>query len=103
MKGTQMSGWWDSECPVKTDNPDVLATVYRKPGKSLIALASWAKEKDEVRLNIDWKALGLDPKKTKLRAAAIEGFQPEAKFAVDGAIAVEPGKGWLIVAEEGRQ
>jgi hypothetical protein len=106
MNGTQMSGWWDPNCPVKastakTDNRDVLATVYRKPGKSLIALASWAKEKAEVKLNIDWKALGLDPKKATLRAAAIDGFQPAAVFAADGAIPVESGKGWLIEAEEG--
>ncbi len=103
MKGTVMSGWWDGNCPVKTDNRDVLATVYRKPGKSIIALASWAKEKAEVKLVVDWKALGLDPKKTTLRAAAIEGFQPEAVFVADGLIPVEPGKGWLLVAEEAKK
>jgi hypothetical protein len=103
MKSTQLSGWWDPNCPVKTDNINVLATVYRKPGKSLIALASWAKNKAEVKLAVDWKALGLDPKKTTLKAAAIEGFQKEEVFASDRAIPVEPGKGWLIVAEEGLQ
>mgnify|MGYP005839547063 CR=1 FL=1 len=34
-------GYWDRKCPVKTDHPGVLATVYRKPEKSLIALAHW--------------------------------------------------------------
>lgn len=34
-------GYWNPKCPVKTDHPGVLATVYRKPGKSLIALAHW--------------------------------------------------------------
>lgn len=37
-------GYWDPACPVKTDKPGVLATVYRKPGKSLIALAQWPEE-----------------------------------------------------------
>ena len=42
MQGTAPVGWWNPACPVKTDNPNVLATVYKKSGKSLIALASWA-------------------------------------------------------------
>jgi hypothetical protein len=103
MKGTQMSGWWDPECPVKTDNPDVLATVYRKPGKSLIALASWAKDMTEVKLAVDWKAFGLDPKKTVLKAEAIEGFQPEAKFVANRTIPIEPGRGWLLIEEERKE
>jgi hypothetical protein len=103
MKGTQMFGWWDADCPVKTDNPDVLATFYRKPSKCLIALASWAKGKTEVKLDLDWKALGLEAKKTTLRAAAIDGFQPSAVFAADEVIPVAPGRGWLLVAKEGQR
>ena len=39
-----MLGYWDATCPVRTDRPDVLATVYRKPHEALIALAHWPKE-----------------------------------------------------------
>jgi len=100
MQGTSMSGWWDPACPVKTDNPQVLATVYRKAGKSLIALASWAPGKVDVKLTVDWKALGLDPGKATIKAPAIEAYQAEATFPLDGPIPVEPGRGWLLVAEE---
>lgn len=41
IQDAEWLGYWDGRCPVKTDNPSVLATVYRKPGKSLIALAHW--------------------------------------------------------------
>ena len=100
MQGTSMLGWWNPACPVKTDNPQVRATVYRKAGKSLIALASWAPAKAEVKLTVDWQALGLDPKKTALKAPAIKDYQSEKAFAVNGSIPVEPGRGWLLIAEE---
>jgi hypothetical protein len=95
-----MLGWWDAACPVKTDNAKVLATVYKKKGRALIALASWAPEKTGVKLSVDWKSLGLDPKKTILHAPPVEGYQPEATFPADAPIPVEPARGWLIVAEE---
>jgi len=100
MQNTNMLGWWDPACPVKTDNPQVRATVYTKAGKSLIALASWAPAKTAVRLTVDWKALGLDPARTTIKAPAIDGFQNEAAFATDGETPVGPGRGWLLIAEE---
>ena len=42
IAGADMIGYWDPGCPVRTDCKDVLATVYRRKGRSLIALASWA-------------------------------------------------------------
>lgn len=41
----KMLGYWDKQCPIRTDNSEVLATVYRKPGKVLIAAAHWPKLK----------------------------------------------------------
>jgi len=41
IRDAEMLGYWDKACPVTTDSPEVLATVYRKPGRSLIALAHW--------------------------------------------------------------
>jgi len=94
------TGWWDPACPVKTGNPLVKASVYRKSGRSLIALASWAPGETAVKLTIDWHALGLAPQKTTLWAPACEGFQSECVFAADGPILVAPGKGWLLIADE---
>lgn len=95
-----MIGWWVHDTPVKTGRDDVLATSYVRKGQgTLIAIASWAQEKADVKLSIDWKALGLDPRKAKLTATAVQGFQPAATFAPGDAIPVEPGKGWLLRVE----
>jgi hypothetical protein len=94
-----MIGWWVHDAPVKTGRDDVLATSYVRHGKTLIALASWAPQPTEVRLQIDWKALGLKPGKVTLKAPAVEGFQPAAVFAPGQAIPVQSGKGWLLVVE----
>jgi len=101
---SEMIGWWVDGNPVKTGNPEILATAYVKRGDGkagrpsvLVALASWAKDPVDVRLAIDWKKLGLDPKKAVLRAPAIEKFQEAAEFKPGDAIRVEPGKGRLLV------
>jgi Family of unknown function (DUF6067) len=98
IEQADMVGWWVHDTPVHTDRGDVLATSYVRKGKqTLIALASWAPQTVNVKLHIDWKALGLDPDKADLVAPAIDGYQPRARFRQGETIAVEPGKGWLIV------
>ncbi len=99
LQGSEMIGWWDTANPVKTNHSDVLATIYRKPHKTLIVIASWARETTSVALHIDWKSLGLDPSRAVLHAEAISGFQPETKFDLNKPITVEPGKGWLLILE----
>ncbi|MBF8294647.1 MAG: hypothetical protein HW389_1192 [Bacteroidetes bacterium] len=100
MEGSTMVGYWSPRCPVKTDNPNVLATAYLKPGKVLIALASWNPDRVGCSLSIDWKAIGLDPAKAVLRAHAAKDFQPEMRFGPRDVIPVDPGKGWLLVLSE---
>jgi hypothetical protein len=102
IQDSEMLGYWNSACPIKTGEENVPATVYRKPGKSLIAIASWVKLPAQIKLKIDWSALGLDPKLTTLHAPALQGFQREAVFNAAESIPVEPGRGWLLIAEERR-
>jgi hypothetical protein len=96
----KMLGWWDKSCPVRTGRDDVPATAYVKQGKTLIALASWAKEKTDVRLEMDWKALGLDASKAKLAAPEVKEFQPAKTWRVGEPINVEPKHGWMIYVTE---
>jgi hypothetical protein len=98
IQDAQMIGYWDTMCPVKTDNKDVLATVYRKEGKSLISLASWAKEPVMCKLDVDWQALRLDRDKTTFFAPEIPNFQPLNTFKPSDSIPVEPGRGWLLIS-----
>jgi hypothetical protein len=91
-------GWFDPACPVKTGNDKIKASVFKKSGKTLIALGSWDKD-TKVKLTVDWRALGLDPAKVKLTAPEVKKFQDAATFAPTDEIPVAAGKGWMLVAE----
>ena len=97
---TRLLGWWEKDCPVHTDREDVLATAYVKAGKTLVALASWAPEKTQVHLQVDWQTLGLDASKARLVAPEIKDFQPAKTWRLDEPIAVDPKRGWLIYVVE---
>jgi len=97
IKGSRMIGYWVSHNPIKTNSKDVLATAYVKDKKVMIAIASWAQDDTRFKLNIDWKALGIDPAKAKLIAPEITNFQPASQFSLNDEIPVSKGKGWLLI------
>ena len=99
IENTTMVGWWDDNVPVTTGRDDVLATVYSKDNKALIAIASWAKQTTSIQLQIDWNKLGLDPKLVKITAPALENFQDANSFSPTQSISVPPGKGYLLILE----
>ena len=102
MGESEMIGYWSPRCPVRADVPGVLATVYKKKGRTLISLASWAKGPTRTKLEIDWKALGFDPAKARLRAPEISGVQFATLFSPSDPIPFEPAKGWILILEEGK-
>jgi hypothetical protein len=97
IKGSEMIGYWSENCPVKTTNDKVLATVYKKNGTALISIASWADEDVKVKLNIDWKKLGIDPANATIVASEIKNFQQAQHFSFNEEIPVAKGKGWLLI------
>lgn len=103
MKGSEMIGYWVGNCPVKTGSDKTLATVYSRKGEgALISVATWADNDDQVTLDIDWDALGLDPSKAVLHAPELNLFQPEMTWKPGDTITVPKGKGWLIEIRNGR-
>jgi hypothetical protein len=100
LQGTEFLPFFLTNCPVKTDNANILASVYRKPGRTFIALGSWATSDADVKLAIDWKALGLDPARAALYAPAIAGMQAEQLWKPGVPIPVAPGRGWFLVLDE---
>ena len=94
---SRMIGYWEKDCPVRTDNKDVLATAYVREGQTLVSIASWAARPVECRLVVDWKVLGLDPQKAEIVAPEVSGFQSAGRWRPTGAIPVAPGKGWLLL------
>lgn len=104
IQSAEWIGYWQANCPVRSRRPGVLATVYRRSGRSLIALAHWPQPGEPagpvaVDLAIDWKALGLSPDRVRMHAPAIKAFQPAAELKVGEPVVIEPGKGMLIVVE----
>lgn len=87
--------------PVRTSHREVLATTYRKKGRAMIALGSWASAPTEVTLTMDWPALGLDPARARLRAPTIEGLQTEQTWNPGEAIPLAAKSGALLILEEG--
>ena len=101
IANTRMLGWWVPSNPVKTGREDVLATVYQGKTRSIVSIASWAKEPVDVKLAINWHAIGINPTHARIRAEAIEKFQTAATFSPGQSIPVEPGKGWLLIIDQG--
>ena len=97
IKGSEMIGYWSENCPVKTTDSKVLATVYKKNGTALVSVASWADSDVEVELKIDWVKLGIDPSKATIVAPEIKNFQPAKTFSATDRITVAKNKGWLFI------
>ncbi|WP_158799759.1 glycoside hydrolase domain-containing protein [Pedobacter sp. L105] len=99
IQGSHMIGYWVDNNPVKTDNPAVLATIYKKDKKVLVSIASWAKEDTDIKLSIDWLALGINKEKALITAPEIKNFQSAAVFKDGQEINVPAGKGWLLIIQ----
>ena len=96
----KMVGYWDTECPVSTSDPEVKATAYIKDDAVLVSIGNFAAFDKNVRLNIDWKALGFDPATAKISAPEISNFQEGTNFAPGASIPVRSKEGWLIVIQK---
>jgi hypothetical protein len=99
IEDSEWLGYWNPECPVKTGRDDIMATVYKKQGKSMICLASWANEDVDIKLDIDWNSLGLDPSKIILTAPVIENMQESRTFKAGDKLPVKKSQGLILIAE----
>lgn len=99
LANATMVGYWNENCPVCTGNELVKATVYKRPERAMIALASWSDEPVDIKLAIDFAALGLDPDHCRVTMPAVEGFQEGAPVDLTKPLHLEAGHGNIIVLE----
>lgn len=92
--------YFDKKSPVKCAHKDIRISSYVKKGKSLIAIASWAKQDEKTTLVIDWKALGLDPSKVKAYAPAVKGMQTAQEINLNSPLTIPAYNGKLILIEQ---
>ena len=98
--GSEFIGWWDAASPVKAIAPECRATIWKKNGKTLIAVGNFGDKPLRTTLAIDFAALGLDPKKAHLYAPEMKGFQPELLFAPDAPVSISPKRGLAFILDE---
>ncbi|MBI5705375.1 MAG: hypothetical protein HZC36_00110 [Armatimonadetes bacterium] len=92
----KMIGYWEPGCPVRTDKAEVKATAYLGKGRTLVAIGNFGGAEARVQMTLDWKALGIDPKRAVLRCPEIEGFQKESILDAGQAVILPPKRGLLI-------
>ena len=107
IEGSDMIGWWQPEAPVRIVAANgsaavgLYATSYVIPSKrTLVAVASWANETAEFKLDVDWAVLRLDHAKvTQISAPSIVGMQNVSSWTWAQTISVAPEQGVLLVLE----
>lgn len=92
-----MIGYWDKECPIKTNHPNVKATVYTHPDKVLIAIGNFDSGDQSIHLSFDWKALGMNVSNVLLKAPFVEHFQEEQLFNLGQPILIRSKEGKLLI------
>ena len=93
----QMIGFWNDETPVKTNNPETEATVYKGKDEVIIAVANWTPNPIKCKLIIDWKSLGLSPDSITAEIPAVQDFQEASSIDLSKEISMDGEKGFLIV------
>jgi Family of unknown function (DUF6067) len=70
--------YWDERAqPARSSDPNVRAIAYVLPGqRTLVGLASWHDHAVEATVELDWKTLGLDPQRVRVRN--VEADEPVA-------------------------
>lgn len=91
-----MLGFWEEHPAVNATDAAVKVTAYRKPGQVLLSVGNYSDEAKTVKLNLDWKQLGLNPQEVRLVAPEIKDMQPAGKWNIGDSITVLPRKGWLM-------
>lgn len=93
----ELIGYWEKDIPVSTDNSMVWASIYKGDDESLIAIANWSNEDQQVGLDIDYYNLGYDKKRCDAFIPAIPDFQDEQPDIDLDKLILPGGKGFLIV------
>lgn len=93
----EMTGYWDKECPVKLDNPELKASVFKGKEDIVVAIGNWSAGPQKCKLYVDLKKLGLETGKYLIDIPAVTDFQEAAVISASDPVTVEGGKGLILV------
>lgn len=95
-----MIGFWDKTNPVRSDNPETEATIFKSRDEVLISVANYSDKPQILRLNINWAALGMSPDTTTAEIPEITEFQDKHSVNLNNKIELEAAKGFIIVLKK---
>ena len=94
-----MKGWWSDDCPARTAEPRVVATVYLRMGlRALIAVGSWLRREWRGDLHLNWTRLGMEPADARIEILDAWGQvqRPDVKAQELGGLVVPARDGVLL-------
>ncbi len=97
---SKMIGYWDINCPIKTNHDNVKATLFVKPDKILISIGNFYHEDKNVQLSFNWKELGLDPDGVILEVPEIDELQSQGVLSVNDEFIVKGKEGIIFILKE---
>lgn len=97
---SEMIGYWDDKCPVKTNHEDVKATLFVKPDEILISIGNFYEDEKEVELIFDWEELNIDPNKAILEIPTIIGYQMQESRSINEKFAIKGKRGLILILKE---
>lgn len=100
IEDAKMVGYWDENCPVRTNYSTVKATTYVKPDQVLISIGNFDTEEKGVKLDIDWDALSINPQNAILAAPEVEEFQEASSYDIKDEISIKSKEGLLLILRE---
>jgi len=101
ISDSEMIGYWVNSTPVRTNNPKVPVTVYRKDDAVLLALGSWSGHDEMITLDIDWSQLPFsNPKATTWLVPGMEGLQKARILETNKAFRVKKNRGLFVIIKE---
>ena len=96
ISGSEYIGYWDDANPVKTGNKDILASVYLKKDKTMIAIGNWTDTDQTISIDVDWKKLGMNSSSAKIEIPDIDNLQ-SAGVANVKQLSIPASKGLILI------
>ena len=93
LAGSELIGYWDKNCPVKSNNEKVFVSCYKKEDTLIIAVANFSDTQETFKLEFKDKGY------KGLYMPKVEGFQGEGSFDIDSQFVVEHKKGFLFIVK----
>lgn len=92
IQDATLLGYWDPDCPIRSGDPEVPVSVYRKGAALLIVAANFADEPRQVRLR------SASPGIQTADCPEIPQYQPACGYTLGSPMELQPGEGRILLS-----